>query len=113
MSTPNTGIPPRTDAGHRVAAWIGILIFLVGVGLIGYVFFTASALYHTPPAKPISLPTPTPVRGASPLPDNPIPRVTGSVIQDLGAFVRQLLTLLVMCLAGSAVAALGVRLLRK
>lgn len=84
----------------------GLLIFLVGVALVGYVFLAANGILREPPP---AVPTPTPAPSGS-----PAPAATGAAVSAIGAsfadLVRRLLVLLVMCLAGSVVASLGIKL---
>ncbi len=86
----------RPDLSGRI---LGFAVFLVGVALLCLVFSTAWSLFHAPvpglelPVKP----------GAA------APPAAGIGIA-LTAFVRQLLLLVVMILAGSLVAGKGIQL---
>jgi hypothetical protein len=89
--------------------------------MVYYVFTTARALFDAPPPALPALPAPTPA---------PSPGVTGATGANAGAgqaasaatsaalvlgqsltqFIQKLFVLLVMCVAGSAIASLGIRL---
>jgi hypothetical protein len=97
--------PKPTDPASRVAFWIGLLIFFLGVAMVVAVFKLAFDLYGAPPPKIASA-----VKIA---PENQLPAMATAIATDLSGFLKQLLLLLIMCLVGSAIAALGVRLLRR
>ncbi|GAB4462816.1 MAG: hypothetical protein OHK0029_30390 [Armatimonadaceae bacterium] len=101
-------------------AIFGILVFLGGVALIGYAFMEARELFLTTPpslpdlpppvaatpAPPMDSPTPSPPADGASAGNEAINIIAGSVAD----FVKRLLALFVMCLAGSFVASRGVEL---
>ncbi len=87
---------PQADHSGRVLA---LLVFLVGVGMLVFVFVTALHLFQSPVLGLEPLQTP----GAPPPPAANI----GTALAD---FVRRLLLLMVMTLAGSILASKGAHL---
>lgn len=94
-----TGTP---GGGTRIfGAVVGMFVFLGGVALLAYVFYSAAQLFSTaPPEVP-----PTPPPGTDPK------DTTGSAITTLSTslvdYIKRLLTLLLMCVAGSVIASRG------
>ena len=91
-----TPTPSRPDVPGRLLAFV---VFLLGVGLLCAVFSLAWSLFQSPVPN-LNLPT---------KPGAPTPPAANIGIA-LTAFVRQLLLLAVMTLAGSVVASKGVQL---
>lgn len=87
---------PQADHPGRLLA---LLVFLVGVGMLVFVFVTALHLFQSPVPGLEPLQTP----GAPPPPAVNI----GTALAD---FVRRLLLLMVMTLAGSLLASKGAHL---
>jgi hypothetical protein len=113
MATSHTSIP-SSGSGHTAArtsgAIIGIIVFLVGIALLGYVFMTARALFDAPlatlpTATPTPAPTPGPAGAAAASTVSPLALALG---QSLTQFAQKLLVLLLMCIAGSVIASRGV-----
>ena len=97
-------------------AILGILVFLVGIALIGSVFVMARALFDAAPPviPPSAFATPLPAASGATLAATPTgPPATVIIGQSLAQFLQKLLVLLVMCIAGSAVASKGVDLFFK
>ena len=105
-------------------AIIGILVFLAGIALVGYVFMKAHTLFDAPPqtipatafATPAPTPTPSAAGTALVTATTASPAVNPAVIaigQNLSQFIEQLLLLLLMCIVGSVVASLGINLFFK
>jgi hypothetical protein len=88
------------------ARLLGILVFLAGVALIAYVFWSANTLFHQPP------PTVPAVAAAKAASGNAAaaPSATVEIGRSLVDYLKQLLTLLVMCIAGSVIASKGVQM---
>ena len=108
MSTP----APKPEKESRLATrLLALLVIILGLGLVVYVFLAAKHLFEMPlPEAPKPLATPKPLPGASPYPPNPLGvTALNQVVSPFADFVRRLLALLVMCVAGSLVAALGIR----
>lgn len=107
----------QENAVRRSGAALGIVIFLIGVALIGYVFVTARDLFNeVPPTLPIASASPAPT--ASPAPSGAAPTGdTAAAATAIGniavGFVRQVGILLLMCIAGSVIASRGVELFFK
>lgn len=96
---------------HLATRLLALVLILIGIGMVVWVFFSAKQLLE---AQSVPLPAPTPapkpLPGATPAPDNTAgDLVVRGVVAPLASLVRSLLTLLVMCVAGSLVAALGIR----
>ena len=106
-STPSP--KPENRLATRLFAFV---VIVAGLALVGYVFLTAKQLFEAPSQPlPTPPPTPKPLPGATPAPDN---NVAGAGALQAGwlfvGYIKRLLALLMMCIAGSIVAALGVRL---
>ena len=121
MSTASPSQSPQSSATGRgfslVGALLGIAVFLAGVAMVYYVFTTARVLFDAPPpALPAPTPTPSPSPGAggANAGAGQATAVATSAALVLGQsfthFLQRLFVLLVMCIAGSAMASLGVRL---
>ncbi len=91
-----SSVKPQADLPGRLLA---LLVFLVGVGMLVFVFVTALHLFQSPVPglEPLQKP------GAPPPPAANI----GTALAD---FVRRLLLLMVMTLAGSLLASKGAHL---
>jgi hypothetical protein len=89
----------RHDTPARVT---GIVVFLVGVALLGFVFVTANRLFDAPPPAVPPMPPP----GAPPGAPSPALEIGKSFSQLL----RQILLLLLMSVAGSVIASKGIQL---
>jgi hypothetical protein len=85
----------------------GLLVFFGGVGMDGYVFNTAQRLYETSSKVPIAAPVTTPSAPGAPIIS---PSFAQATVSDLSNFTRQMVLLLLMCIAGSLIASLGIRL---
>jgi hypothetical protein len=88
---------------HDTAARItGLLVFLAGIGLLAFVFISAHTLFNAPaPAAP-------PATGGAAGGGAPSAAVEiGRSFSQLG---RQILVLLLMCIAGSVIASKGIQL---
>ncbi len=116
MSSPSP-VAAQANTPPAAARWgvaLGILVFLVGVALVGYVFAEANRLFHTPPPSvPAALPAPTP-SGAGADAAASSNAASGAALEigrSLTQFLQQLLVLLVMCVAGSVIASKGVQLM--
>lgn len=100
---------PLAAAPAGIPGVVGVVIFLLGVGLVVYVFLAANGIFREP--SPV-VPTPAPAPSGSPGATST--SATGAAVSAIGTsladLVRRLLVLLVMCLAGSAVATLGINL---
>jgi hypothetical protein len=92
-------------------AALGILVFLAGIALLGYVFLTAHALFETPP-PPLPAPPPPSTPGTAADATNTASAAT-AISQSLVDFVKRLLLLLLMCIAGSVIASRGIELFFK
>jgi hypothetical protein len=86
---------PQADVSGRLVA---LLVFLVGVGMLVFVFVTALHLFRAP------------VPGLEPLGKAGAALPAANIGAALAAFVRELLLLLVMTLAGSLLASRGAHL---
>ena len=118
MITPNSPSTSHQEtAVRRSGAALGIVVFLVGIALIGFVFVQAKALFAAPsPALPIPVATPTPSASPSPGAGSVSPEASNAAIAIGGIaldFVKQVLFLLVMCIVGSAMASHGANLFFK
>jgi hypothetical protein len=97
---------PSTD--NIAARVLGILVFLAGVALLGYVFATANTLFHLPPPH---VPEPTSAATSAAAGSGAAPAAAAIAIgQSLSDYIKQLLALLLMCIAGSLVASKGIHL---
>lgn len=109
LNNPHPGNAARTSG-----AILGILVFLVGIALLGYVFMTARDLFDAPPPAlpPATAPTPAPAGAASAA--TPAAQSAALVLgQSLTQFAQRLLVLLVMCVAGSVISSKGIELFFK
>lgn len=95
------------DATRISGAVLGILVFLGGIALLGYVFMTAQHLFTEAP-PPVPAP---PAAGATPDPN--AAAATTAIGQSLMDFGKRLLLLLLMCIAGSVIASRGIELFFK
>lgn len=93
-------MPPAKPQADLPGRLLALLVFLVGVGMLVFVFVTALHLFQSP-VPPGLEPLQTP--GAPPPPAAGI----GTALAD---FVRRLLLLMVMTLAGSLLASKGAHL---
>lgn len=107
------------DTTARVSgAVLGIIIFLIGVALIGYVFVAANRLFNEPPPQLSTAAVPSPAVAAREAVDAaekgaPASAPSDAVMQmgsTLTQFVKQVLVLIVMCIAGSVIASKGIQL---
>jgi len=108
MSTP----APQPEKEHRLATrLLSLMVIIAGIALVVYVFLAAKELFESPAMTlPKATPTPKPLPGASPDPTNALGEtVVRGVLVPTVDFTRRLLALLVMCVAGSLIAALGIR----
>ncbi|MGC4045518.1 MAG: hypothetical protein QM758_17135 [Armatimonas sp.] len=93
-----------------LARIIGAVAFLGGIFLLWSVYQNATALFSQAPQQiPTPAPTPTPAPGASPLPSNEATGVAIAIGKDLSDYVKRLLALLLMCVAGALIASLGIK----
>ncbi len=90
-------------------------MFLIGIALLGYVFYTARVLFDTPPPTiPIPPPAPLTESGAvASTTTSAAPAATAVVGQALIGFFQRLFVLLLMCIAGSVIASRGIELFFK
>jgi hypothetical protein len=102
MSEPTT-VP---TSSRLTGTLLGALVVLVGVGLLIYVFTSANQLFHES-APPLTLPTPAPKA----TPDSQAGTAALAIGQSLADYVKRLLALLMMCVAGSLIASVGVKAL--
>ena len=101
MSAPASP-PTPPNAAPRAAAYVGFLLFLVGMGMVVYVFLQANALLAAPPPA-----VPTVAAG-----DPDAATKAGLALgADITGFLQRLLVLLVMCIVGSVFASQGVGML--
>ena len=79
--------------------------------MVVWVFFTAKQLLDAPPTTlPTPAPTPKPLPGATPAPTNALGETAlRGLVAPTVDFLRRLLTLLLLSIVGSLVAALGIR----
>jgi len=95
-----------SPAGSRSHDWpvriVGLLVFLVGVGVLVWVFVMANRLFNLP-APP--LPAAPPPNAANP---GPSPFI--AIGASFGDLLRRLLLLLLMSVAGSVIASKGIQL---
>lgn len=93
-----------------LARIIGAAIFLVGIFLLWSVYQNATALFTQAPTPiPSPAPTPTPAPGASPAPSNEATGVAIAIGKDLTDYLKRLLALLLMCVAGALIASMGIK----
>jgi hypothetical protein len=90
---------------------LGLLVFFGGIGMDVYVFDTARHLYATSEKVPMVATTTststTPTASGAPIIS---PAFAQATVSDLSHFTRQMVLLLLMCIAGSLIASLGIRL---
>lgn len=89
---------PHRDAPGRI---IGMLVFLLGVGLLLVVFWTAYRLFNTPPADALGL-----TFTGNPKSDPPLAKV-GTQVAWL---VLRIAYLIIMSVAGSLISNKGINL---
>jgi len=94
----NPSLAPTT-----AARLIGLLIFLAGVGMLLFVFFTAKTLFDAPP-PPVPTPAPTGTAGAA------APSALADLGVAFGRLLQRILILLLMCVAASVIASKGIQL---
>ena len=96
---------PTPSADNVTARILGILVFLAGVALIAYVFWSANMLFHqAPPTVPA---TAAKAAGSS---ASAAPSAAIELGRSMIDYLKQLLTLFLMCVAGSLIASRGVHL---
>jgi hypothetical protein len=105
-----------SDHRARISGTVlGIVVFLIGVALLGYVFATARTLFDAPsviPAAAFAVASPAPA-GATVAAAPAAPAATALIGQSLTSFLQKLLVLLLMCIAGSVIASQGINLFFK
>jgi hypothetical protein len=111
MAIPTPNSNPGPHESRLATRLLALVVILVGLALVGYVFLEAKRLFEAPtPPLPTPAPTPKPLPGATPAPDNAVGTLALQAGYRLADFMgRRLLSLLVMCTAGSLIAALGIR----
>lgn len=103
MSAPAAPPPaPTSNAAPRASAYLGFALFLVGMGMVAYVFLKANALFAAP------TPTVPQVTGTDP---NGATNAGLALGADISGFLKQLLALLVMCIVGSVFSSQGIKML--
>ncbi len=98
MSAPHT---PAKNIAPRLSAYVGFVLFLVGMAMIAVVFGYANTLLSAPPP-------PVPTVGTGPNAATVAGLTLGTSVV---ALLQKLLVLLVMCVVGSVFASQGVRIL--
>lgn len=99
MSAPSN--PPPTHTAPRASAYLGFVLFLVGMAMIAFVFMYANTLLSAPaPAVPQVGTGPNAVSAAG--------LQLGTSMANL---LMKLLILLVMCIAGSIFGSQGIKIL--
>lgn len=93
-------------ADNITARVLGILVFLVGVALIAYVFWSANSLFHQPPP---SVPAVAAAKAAG-ANAAAAPSAAIEIGRSMMDYLKQLLTLFLMCAAGSLIASRGIHL---
>ncbi|MBC8141812.1 MAG: hypothetical protein H7Y38_10280 [Armatimonadetes bacterium] len=101
MSPPQVNNSVNSSA-PRASAYLGFFLFLVGMGMVAYVFWRANALLAAPP------PTVPQVTGTDPNGATNAGLALGADIKD---FLKQLLVLLLMCVVGSVFGSQGINIL--
>jgi hypothetical protein len=96
---------PSPPADNVTARILGILVFLGGVALIAYVFWSANTLFHQPPP---SVPTAAASKAATS--SAVAPSAAVEIGRSMVDYLKQLLTLLVMSIAGSLIASKGAQM---
>jgi len=99
----------RPVVADRLSRLLGILVFLLGIGLIVMVFQQANVLFNTPQVTVTPSPPVSPGAVATPA-GEALGKTAAAVATDLAAFVRRLATLLLMSIVGGLIASLGIRL---
>lgn len=91
------------SAQHDIPARIaGLLVFLFGVALLVFVFIAANSLFNAP--APVVPPPPPPGATATG------PSAAAEIGKSFSQLFRQILLLLLMCVAGSVIASKGIQL---
>lgn len=101
-TSPPPSVPPPASRAPRASAYIGFLLFLVGMAMVGYVFWRTNALLAASP------PTVPQVTGTDP---NGATNAGLALGADIKEFLKQLLTLLLMCAVGSVFGSQGIKIL--
>jgi hypothetical protein len=97
---------PSPTADNITARILGILVFLAGVALIAYVFWSANTLFHQPPPSvPVAAATKAAAGSAATAPSAAV-----EIGRSMVDYLKQLLTLFLMCVAGSLIASRGVHM---
>lgn len=96
---------PTPSADNVTARILGILVFLAGVALIAYVFWSANTLFHQAPPE-----VPAVAAKAAATNAGVAPSAAMELGRSLVDYLKQLLTLFLMCVAGSLIASRGVHL---
>lgn len=107
---PTPTVTPENRLATRLLAFV---VIVAGIAMVVWVFFQAKELFQEP-SKPLPPPPPTPkpLPGATPAPNSNSAlgdTALRGIVAPLADLVRRLLILLLMCLTGSLVAALGIR----
>ena len=103
-------MPLRLAVPDILARLLGALAFLAGIYLLYVVYQSATHLFLQPaPPLPTPAPTPTPLPGASPAPSSDAAGAAVFIGKDLADYVKRLLALLLMCIAGALIASLGIK----
>lgn len=93
-----------------LARILGAVAFLFGIFLLWSVYQNATGLFAQAPGPvPTPAPTPTPAPGASPAPSNEATGVAIAIGKDLTDYLKRLLALLLMCVAGALIASMGIK----
>ncbi|MBC8104616.1 MAG: hypothetical protein H7Z41_18730 [Cytophagales bacterium] len=85
---------------------LGILVFLAGIALLGYVFWSSNLLFSQPPPQ---VPVASAAKAASGS-AAAAPSAALEIGRSLADYLKQLLALLVKCIAGSLIASKGVQM---
>jgi hypothetical protein len=115
VQTTNDAVDDAPATGGAVLnaapAVLGVVVFLIGVALLGYVFVAANGLFNAPPPQVPSAPPPATAAAAGAAGTaSPAGTAALAIGQQFSALVQKLLVLLVMCVAGSVVASKGVQM---
>ena len=108
MATSHTNLSsprPHRSSARTTGIILGILVFLTGVALLGYVFVTARTLFDAPL---VALPNTAAPASATPSDTQAVSPLALALGQSLTQFAQRLLVLLLMCIAGSVVASKGI-----
>ena len=119
----STASSPPAAAARKGGAVLGLVVFFIGIALVGYVFYMGRVLFDTPPPT-IPSPPPAPLvdsnaaagaatAAATTAANANTPSVASAVGPPLIQFLQRLLVLFVMCVAGSVVASRGIELFFK